>query len=457
MNKMEKAKLTVRDKTVELPIIEGSEEEIAIDISKLRSKAGYIFYDNGFANTGSCLSNITYVDGENGILRHRGYDIEDLVENCTFVEVAYLLIHGTLPTEIELKRFSQYLNRHSMIHENMQHFFNGFPADSHPMSILASMVSSLSSFYPLLSQKDPTFDITAARLISKTRTIAAFSYKKSRGEPVTYPRHDLSYCANFLNMMFSSPVNDYKIDLDIVKLLNQLLILHADHGQNCSTTAVRLIGSARANLYAAISAGICALWGPLHGGANQAVIEMLNRIKNDSRNIKKYINKAKNKNDPLRLMGFGHAVYKNYDPRARICKKICNNLFKKKNISDPLLEIAMELEQAALKDEYFISRNLYPNVDFYTGILYRAIGIPTNMLTVMFVLGRLPGWIAQWKEFSAYKNPKIFRPRQIYIGPLKRNFIPIKKRKKEVPLKPELSLPGNTENDETPLANPNID
>lgn len=425
------AKLVIRDKTVKLPIIEGTENQIGVDITKLRAQSNCVTFDNGFANTGSCISNITYVDGVNGILRYRGYNVEDLVENCSFVEVSYLMVHGSLPTEGELKRFKRYLNQHSLIHENMQHFFNGFPAESHPMAILASMVTSLSSFYPQLSHKDSNFDITAARLISKVRTIAAFSYKKSRGQPIVYPCHDLSYCANFLNMMFASPVENYAIDKDMVRILNKLMILHVDHEQNCSTTAIRLVSSARANIYAAVSAGICALWGPLHGGANQAVIEMLKKIKNDSRNIKKYVNKAKDKNDPFRLMGFGHAVYKSYDPRAKICKKMCDDLFRKRKVSDPLLEIALELEEIALKDEYFVSRNLYPNVDFYTGILYRAMDIPTNMLTVMFVLGRLPGWISQWKEFYHYKDAKIFRPRQIYTGPNEQKFIPITERKRK--------------------------
>ncbi|MBD3421495.1 MAG: citrate synthase [Chitinivibrionales bacterium] len=430
MQATEKAQLKIRDKEVELPVLVGTEGQVGIDITKLKQQAGCTTYDIGFANTASCISNITYVDGINGVLRYRGFNIEDLVEHCSFIEVAYLLVHGVLPTAAELKKFSRYLNQHSMIHENMHHFFNGFPADSHPMAILASMVTSLSSFYPSLTHKDPTFDITGARLISKVRTIAAFSFKKSQGEPVVYPRHDLSFCANFLNMMFSSPVNPYEIRPEVVRILNKLLILHVDHGQNCSTTAVRLIGSARANLYASISAGICALWGPLHGGANQAVIEMLKRIKNDQRNIKKYVDMAKDKNSPFRLPGFGHAVYKNYDPRARICRKMCDELFGSLQTSDPLLDIARELEHIALNDDYFIERHLYPNVDFYTGILYRAMGIPTNMLTVMFTIGRLPGWIAQWKESTEEESAKIFRPRQIYNGPTRLDFIPIDQRKK---------------------------
>jgi citrate synthase len=429
MTKSRKAVLSVNNKDYGLPLIKGTEGQVGVDITSLYKTAGVSTLDNGFANTAICTSQITYVDGENGILRYRGYDIEDLVENCTFVEVAYLMVLGALPTSGELKRFSSYLNNHSMIHEDMHHFFTGFPATSHPMSILASMVSSLSSFYPLLSHRDPTFDITAARLISKVRTIAAFSYKKSHGRPVVYPRYDLSYCANFLNMMFSSPVDPYEIDPEYVRILNKLLILHVDHEQNCSTTAVRLVASARANLYAAISAGICALWGPLHGGANQAVIEMLNKIRLSGRKVRKFIEKAKSGREEHRLMGFGHAIYRNYDPRAKVCKQMCDQLFERRNFNDPLLDIARELEEVALNDEYFVSRKLYPNVDFYSGILYRSMGIPTDMLTVMFVIGRLPGWIAHWKEVVENKSGKIFRPRQIYNGPKKREFEPIGERK----------------------------
>lgn len=425
------ARLTLGEKEVSLPVVHGTEGQVGIDISRLKREADCFTYDNGFANTSSCLSTITWVDGERGILRYRGYDIESLVENCSFVEVAYLLVHGTLPTAAELRRFSRHLNQHSMIHENMQHFFSGFPADTHPMGILASMVTSLSSFHPELSHKDPTFDITAARLVSKVRTIAAFSYKKSLGEPVVYPRHDLSYCANFLNMMYSSPVNNYEIRPEIVTALNKLLILHVDHGQNCSTTASRLVASSGANLYAAMSASICALWGHLHGGANQAVIEMLSKIRNDNKNVKKYIRRAKDRDDAFRLMGFGHAVYKNYDPRAKIAKKLCKDLLPLLKVRDPLLDIAMELEERALEDDYFKERKLYPNVDFYTGIVYRAIGIPTNMLTVMFALGRLPGWIAQWREARLTPNMKICRPRQIYVGPQRKEYIPLQKRKKK--------------------------
>lgn len=430
MKDAENALLRVRGKKIGLPVIQGTEGQIGINIGRLKPDAGCVTFDNGLANTASVLSKITYVDGEHGILRYRGYSIEDLAANCSFVEVAYLLVHGELPTAIELQRFSTYLNRHSLIHENMQHFFNGFPAETHPMGILASMVTSLSSFYPSLNHKDPNFDITAARLISKVRTIAAFSYKKSLGDPWVYPRHDLTYCANFLNMMFDSPVDPYEINPVVVETLNKLLILHVDHGQNCSTTAVRLVASARANLYAAVSAGICALWGPLHGGANQAVIEMLQKIRNDKRNVKKYIALAKKKDDPFRLMGFGHAVYKNFDPRARIIKTMVDRLLDSLKLSDPLLDIAKELEEHALRDDYFIERKLYPNVDFYSGIAYRAMGFPTNMLTVLFTIGRLPGWIAQWKESMDNEESKILRPRQIYVGPQKRTFVSVEDRKR---------------------------
>lgn len=427
MDNNKTAKLDIAGKSVELPLIVGTENEVAIDISNLRRETGAVTYDTGFSNTASSMSEITYINGEEGVLRLRGYDIEDLVHKCSFREVAYLMVHGTMPTRKELDDFSLLLNEHSLIHEDMHHFFSGFPSGSHPMAILASMVTSLSSFYPTLSQNDDNFDITAARLISKVRTIAAFSYKMSLGHPIVYPRHDLLYCENFLNMMFDSPVKKYEINKLHAKILDKLLILHIDHGQNCSTSAVKLIGSARANLYAAISAGICALWGPLHGGANQAVIEMFRAILDDDGDVEKYIKMAKDKSNPFRLMGFGHAVYKNYDPRARLAKELVEELFDKTEVDDPLLKIAKKLEEAALSDPYFQDRKLYPNIDFYTGILYKALGIPTNMLTVMFALGRLPGWIAQWKEFADNKG-RIFRPRQIYHGPLARSITPIDER-----------------------------
>jgi citrate synthase len=424
------AALTYDGTTYELPVFEGTEQERTIDISRLRDTSGMTVLDYGFKNTASCVSDITFLDGEKGVLRYRGYPVEELAEKSRFVEVAYLLVHGYLPTEEEILHFSELLNRHSMIHEDMCRFFDNYPERSHPMAILSAMVVSLSSFYPELSQNSPEeeLDVTTTRLLSKLRTIAAFSYKKSIGEPFVYPRHDLKYCANFLNMMFNSPVRPYEIREEIVQALNVLLILHADHEQNCSTSAVRLVGSARVNLYAAISAGICALWGPLHGGANQAVIEMLERIHQEGVAISELVERAKSKKDPFRLYGFGHRVYKSYDPRARIIKKTCDNLLRALQIKDPLLDIAQELEEIALNDEYFLERNLYPNVDFYSGIIYRAIGIPKEMFTVIFAMGRLPGWIAQWKEGSEDPGSKIWRPRQLYTGPAQRHYVPLEER-----------------------------
>jgi len=423
------AKLTIDGKTYELPIIEGSEGEKAIDIRKLRAQTGYITLDSGYMNTGSCGSEITFLEGAKGILNYRGYAIEELAENCAFVEVAYLLLHNSLPTASELDHFKTLLSQFALIHDDMIHFFDHFPPNAPPMAILSSMVNSLSNFYPEMSE-NPMEDIDkmAARLLSKVRTIAAFTYKKSIGHPLVYPRHDLSYCANFLNMMFDSPVKPYEVSDEVVAALNKILILHADHEQNCSTSTVRLVGSARVNLYASISAGISALWGPLHGGANQAVVEMLEEIYQQDGDYKKYIEKAKNPDDPFRLVGFGHRVYKNYDPRARVIKKACDEVLEILHISDPLLDIAKELEEVALRDDYFIEKNLYPNVDFYSGIVYRAIGIPGNMFTVMFALGRLPGWIAHWKEMWDDPNWRIGRPRQVYVGPKQRPFIPMEDR-----------------------------
>jgi citrate synthase len=412
-------------KSFELPVIAGTAGERAIDISLLRKEMGLITMDPGYVNTGSCLSEITFVDGEKGICRYRGYPIEQLAEHSSFKEVAYLLVHDALPTRDDLTHFSILLNDQSLIHEDMIHLFSTFPTGSHPMGILSSMVTALKCFYPYLETVEEEIDKTVTRLLSKIRTMAAMSYKISKGHKVVYPRPDLSYCANFLNMMFDSPVKPYHLDKEMVKALNVFWILHADHEQNCSTSAVRLVGSARVNLYSAIAAGISALWGPLHGGANQAVIEMLTEIQNDGGNYRRAVDRAKNRNDPFRLMGFGHRVYKNYDPRAKILKKTVERLFKKRRISDPLLEIAKELEEIALKDPYFIDHNLYPNVDFYSGILLRAMGIPTDMFTVMFAIGRLPGWIAQWKESADDLNWKIARPRQIYMGPGKREYVPI--------------------------------
>ena len=426
------AELAIEGKTYSLPIIEGTEGERAIDIRNLRKDTGHITLDSGYMNTGSCTSEITYLEGTQGILNYRGYAINDLADNCSFVEVAYLLLHGFLPTEDELDKFKQLLSGFALIHEDMIHFFDHFPPNTAPMAILSSMVSSLSNFYPEMAENPfEDIDIMATRLISKVRTIAAFTYKKSMGWPLVYPRHDLSYCANFLNMMFDSPVKPYEINQDVVSALNKILILHADHEQNCSTSTVRLVGSARVNLYASISAGISALWGPLHGGANQAVVEMLEDIYASDGDYEKYIKKAKDPNDPFKLVGFGHRVYKNHDPRGKIIKKACDDVLVSLKLSDPLLDIAKELEEVALNDDYFIERNLYPNVDFYSGIIYRAMGIPNNMFTVMFALGRLPGWIAHWKEMWDDPNWRIGRPRQIYVGPKHRPYIHMQDRIKE--------------------------
>lgn len=426
----ETAKLTIGDKTIELPVVEGSEGEKAIDITTLRQKTGYITLDPGFANTGSCLSSITFMNGEKGVLRYRGIPIEELAGKASFIETAYLLINGELPTRKELNLYSVRLNDASLIHEDMQNFFQNFPRASHPMGILGAMVTALRSFYPELRTIQEEINITVTRLLSKVRTLAAMSYKISRGHRVVYPRPDLCYCANFLNMMFDNPVKPYAIDQKIVDALNIFWILHADHEQNCSTSTVRIVGSGRVNLYAAISAGIAALWGPLHGGANQAVIEMLTELSENGGNIERIIERAKDRNDPFRLMGFGHRVYKTYDPRAKIMKNICDGILGRLRIDDPLLDLAKSLEEIALKDDYFIENNLYPNVDFYSGIFLRAIGIPTSMFTVMFAIGRLPGWIAQWKE-SMTEDPswKLCRPRQIYTGENQKHFVPIDDRK----------------------------
>ena len=424
----EYVKLVYGKKTYQLPLITSTANEKAIDITSLRQDTGLITFDPGFGNTGSCSSDITFVDGEKGILRYRGIPIEQLAERSGFTETAFLLINGVLPTRKELNRFSVLLNDQSMIHEDMQVFFQNFPRGSHPMGILSSMVNALREFYPQLQTEEEEINITVTRLISKIRTLASMSYRISRGHKVIYPRRDLSYCANFLNMMFDNIVKPYIIDKDLVRALDTFWILHADHEQNCSTSAVRLVGSGRVNLYAAISAGIAALWGPLHGGANQAVIEMLSDIAEKGSSVTQVVERAKDKKDPFRLMGFGHRVYKTYDPRAKIMKKTCGKILKKLNIQDPLLNIAQELEEVVSTDDYFISHNLYPNVDFYSGILLRAIGIPTNMFTVLFAIGRLPGWIAQWKEGADDPKWKLGRPRQIYVGPKKMKYIPIDKR-----------------------------
>ncbi len=428
---MEKAKLTYKGLSHEMKIIEGTEGEKGIDISKLRQETGLITLDVGYQNTGSCTSSITFIDGDKGILRYRGIPIEEIAEKASFSEVAYLLIYGNLPNREEQRLFSQQLTQNSMIHEEMLRFFDGFPPTAHPMAILATMVNSMSVYYTDYFTEDfqaDTFDLMAASLISRIRTIAAYSYKHSIGEPHVYPKRDLKYASNFLYMMFDSPVNPYVPDPDIERALSTLLILHADHEQNCSTSTVRLVGSSMSNLYASICAGICALWGPLHGGANQKVIEMLESIRKDNVTIKQCIDSAKNKDSKFRLFGFGHRVYKNFDPRAQILKRYCETVFKKQNYHDPLIEIAMELEEAVLKDDFFIERKLYPNVDFYSGIIYRMMGIPTNMFTVMFAIGRLPGMIAQWKEMHDSVPLKLGRPRQIYTGSNERHYIPLEER-----------------------------
>lgn len=420
--------LTYNGKEVMLPMVTGSEGEKAIDISSLRAETGFITLDPGYANTGSCLSSITFMDGEKGILRYRGIPVEQLAENSTFKETVYLLINGRLPTRDELTQFSIMLNDSSLVHTDLKAFYQNYPRGAHPMGILSSMVNALKAFYPALGTVEEEINITMTRLLAKVRTMAAMSYKISRGHEIVFPRPDLTYCENFLNMMFDSPVKPYELKREAVNALRVFWILHADHEQNCSTSAVRMVGSARVNLYAAISSGIAALWGPLHGGANQAVIEMLTNIQNDDGNCSKVVERAKDKNDPFRLMGFGHRVYKTYDPRAKIMKKMCDELLESMQITDPLLDTARELEEIALKDPYFIDHNLYPNIDFYSGIVLRAIGIPTNMFTVMFALGRLPGWIAQWKESTDDPHWKISRPRQIYTGSQEYDYVPIHAR-----------------------------
>jgi citrate synthase len=416
--------------TIELPVLTGSENEKAIDISKLRSQTGHITMDPGFGNTGSCQSKITFLDGEKGILRYRGIPIEQLADKASFVEVAYLIIYGKLPNQKELDAFSDSLNQHALLHEDMKHFFSSFSGQAHPMAILSAMVASLSGYYSEASAVNGgfDFDMNAARLISKVRTLAAFSYKKSVGQPFVYPKDSLSYCANFLQMMFAVPAREYEPDPVVVEALNLLLILHADHEQNCSTATVRTVASSHANMYASISAGILALWGPLHGGANQQVIEMLERIRVDGGNIKKYVDMAKDKDSGFRIMGFGHRVYKNFDPRATVIKGACDKVLAKLGIQDPVLDLAKQLEEIALSDDYFVERKLYPNVDFYSGIIYRAIGIPVNMFTVMFALGRLPGWIGQWKELMDDPSHRITRPRQIYQGQTAVDYVAIEKR-----------------------------
>ncbi|MEC8557839.1 MAG: citrate synthase [Planctomycetota bacterium] len=424
------ARLTVGEHELEMPVVVGSEDERALDIAELRKKTGHITIDEGFVNTGSTSSAITFLNGEKGILRYRGYPIEQIARNCDFVETSYLLIYGNLPNAKELADFRESIRKHTMIHEDMRNFYNGFPKDAHPMAILSSVVGALSTFYQdSLDPRDPVQrEISIHRLIAKLPTIAAYSYKKSCGQPFMYPQNHLSYCENFLRLMFAVPTQDYEPDPVFVEALNLLLICHADHEQNCSTSTVRIVGSSNANLFASISAGICALWGPLHGGANEACVQMLQRIADDGGNVEKYVNLAKDKSDGFRLMGFGHRVYKSFDPRATIIKETCDKLLNKLQLDDPLFEVAQKLEEVALKDEYFIERKLYPNVDFYSGIIYRAMGLPTRMFTVLFAIGRLPGWIAHWVEMHNSSSTRIGRPRQVYTGPTVRDVVPMDQR-----------------------------
>ncbi len=421
------AKLSYDGKEHELSLVIGSEGEVAIDVRQLLKLTGAITFDPGYGNTGSCTSGITFIDGERGILRYRGYPIEQVAEGARFSEVCYLLIYGDLPSREQRLDFSARLTRHTLLHEDMKKFFEGYAAGAHPMAMLSSMVASLSTYYPD-ARSDADIDLNIVRLLAKAKTIAAFSYKKMVGQPFVYPRNDLTYTQNFLYMMFAVPSEEYVVSPVLDRALNLLLILHADHEQNCSTSTVRMVGSSGANLFASVSAGINALWGPLHGGANQAVVEMLEMIQRDGGNHQKYVDLAKDKASEFRLMGFGHRVYKNYDPRAKLLKKACDDVLDELGVDDPLLEIARNLEEVALRDPYFVERNLYPNVDFYSGIIYRAMGIPTDMFTVMFALGRLPGWIAHWKEMRDDATTRIHRPRQVYTGAVERQFVPLDRR-----------------------------
>jgi len=443
------AKLQLGDKSYELPVRTGTEGNRVIDIAKLFAQSGHITLDEGFGNTGEAVSRITYIDGEKGILRYRGYRVEELAERCDFKEVAYLLIYGELPTPDQLEEFRTSIRRHTLLHEGMKTIFAGFPPDAHPMAILSSVVGALAIYCKdSLDPRDPRQQPLAIyRMMAKMPTIAAFSYKQSVGQPFIYPQNHLTYCQNFLQMMFAVPSERYHMDPDFVDALNLLLILHADHGQNCSTSAVRMVGSSDVNLFSSISAGICALWGALHGGANEACIQMLEAILADNRDLGKYIDRAKNPSDSFRLMGFGHRIYKNYDPRAKIIKEVCHKLMAKHARQDPVFDLAQELEEVALKDPYFVERKLYPNVDFYSGIIYRLIGIPKNMFTVIFALGRLPGWIAHWREMHLSPNKRIHRPRQLYVGEAERPFVPLIQRMAAAPAgegKGEThSLPGS--------------
>ncbi|MGH2401162.1 MAG: citrate synthase [Candidatus Limnocylindria bacterium] len=424
------ASLRVGDRELELPLVHGTEGDDAIDIGALRGETGLITLDPGFGNTGACSSEITYLDGENGVLRYRGYPIEQLAEHSTFLEVAYLLIWGELPTREQLDRFVAEVTHHTLIREEMRHFFDSFPADAHPMAVLASGTVGMSTFYPDSQNiSDPeAVEVTINRLIAKLPTLAAWSFKKAIGQPYVYPRNDLGYSANLLHMMFAVPSEEYEVDPQVAEALDLLLILHADHEQNASTSTVRLVGSTHANLYASISAGISALWGPLHGGANEAVINTLEQIVEDGGGVQKWVDKAKDPDDGFRLAGFGHRVYKNFDPRARIIKRAAERVLTATGADDELFEVAQRLEEVALSDDYFVSRKLYPNVDFYSGLIYRAIGFPKNMFTNCFAIGRLPGWVAQWREMLGSKESRLGRPRQVYIGPGARDYVSIEQR-----------------------------
>ena len=427
----ETVKLTYQGKTYEFPVQEGTCGEKAIDISSLRNTTGLITFDPGFMSTGSCRSKITYLDGEKGVLLYRGYPIEQIAEKSSFIETSYLLIYGELPTSEQLDDFQYHLVHHSMVHESIKNLYDGFPNNPHPMAVCSSVVGSLATFYQneLDVRNEREVEIAIHRLMAKLPTIAAYSYKKSNGQPFQYPDNTLSYSQNFLKMMFSLPCEPYEVDEDAAKVLDVLLILHADHEQNCSTSTVRLVGSSMCNLFASVSSAIYALWGPLHGGANQAVIEMLQNIHDDGGDVNKYVQKAKDFNDPFRLMGFGHRVYKNFDPRSRIIKKLAHKIFDREASHEPLLEIALKLEEIAIKDDYFVEKKLYPNVDFYSGLIYKALNIPVNMFPVMFAMGRLPGWIAQWKELQEDEQFRIGRPRQVYTGYTARDYVPMQKRK----------------------------
>ena len=426
----DKAELYYNGNVYQLPIVEGTQNEKALDISRLRGESGLITLDKGFKNTGSTESAITFLNGEEGVLKYRGYSIEELAEKSSFVEVSYLLIYGELPNTEQLKSFQEEITNHTLVHEDVKSILDGFPSKSHPMGVLSSLVSSLTAFYPMsLDPNRSASEVngTIIRLLAKLPTLAAWSYKNRMRQPVVYPNNSLDYCSNFLRMMFALPTEEYQINPVVAKALDKLLILHADHEQNCSASTVRIVGSSHASLYTSVSAGIAALWGPLHGGANQAVIEMLENIRRDGGDVEKYVARAKDKSDSFRLMGFGHRVYKNFDPRATIIKKAADDVLKELGVDDPVLDIAKKLEEIALNDEYFVARGLYPNVDFYSGIIYRALGIPTDMFTVMFAIGRLPGWIAQWKEMRENNEP-IGRPRQVYTGYTSRDYVTIDKR-----------------------------